>query len=126
MNRIILQLVAVGFCFAVVQALQCYECKFGLGDLCATSKVTCASGERCFKGVGEAAGVLKVKMMGCLAVDLCNKTTDTTFPGSSNTTIYKIVKTCCTTDLCNAAPGTSRLSLALATIAALFVANTVV
>ncbi|KAL6099556.1 spaca4 [Pungitius sinensis] len=122
MNRVLLQLVAVGFCFAVVQALQCYECKFGLGNLCATSKVTCATGELCFSGVGEAAGFVSIKTKGCLELAKCNKTEDTVFPG--NTTVYKIKKTCCVGDLCNAAPGSSGLSMALAAIAALFVANT--
>nr|XP_040045260.1 uncharacterized protein spaca4l [Gasterosteus aculeatus aculeatus] len=126
MNRIILQLVAVGFCFAVVQALQCYECKFGLGDLCATSKVTCKSGEQCFSGVGEAVGFVNIKMKGCLALDKCNKTEDTTFPGFTNATVYKMTRTCCPTDLGTAAPalrGSCGWSLTFATINALFVAQ---
>lgn len=37
-----------------VQALQCYECKIGLWNLCLTGKTTCESGEHCFSGVGKA------------------------------------------------------------------------
>ncbi|XP_054462220.1 sperm acrosome membrane-associated protein 4 [Anoplopoma fimbria] len=130
MNRIILQLFAVGFCFAVVQALKCYKCSIGFGDLCLTSEITCTGGDQCFSGVGKAAGVLDIKTKGCLAVDMCNKTKEVNFPTSgSNTTVYTLTKTCCSTDLCNAAPGlpgTSVLNLALATITALFAANIMV
>ncbi|XP_051247592.1 sperm acrosome membrane-associated protein 4 [Dicentrarchus labrax] len=129
MNRIILQLFAVGFCFAIGQALQCYECKIGFWNLCLTTKTTCKSGEQCFSGVGKAAGFVDIKTKGCLAVADCNQTKEVNFPTSgSNTTVYSMTKTCCNNDLCNAAPGlpgTSGLSLALATIAALFVANMV-
>ncbi len=69
-------------------------------------------------------------MKGCLAEAECNKTTDVTFPGDDNqTTVYTMTKTCCNSDLCNTAPGlpgTSGLSLALATVSALFVANVLV
>lgn len=74
-------------------------------------------------------GFVNIKMKGCLALDKCNKTEDTTFPGTSNATVYKMTRTCCPTDLCNAAPalpGSCGLSLALATITALFVANNLV
>ncbi|XP_078123651.1 sperm acrosome membrane-associated protein 4-like [Sander vitreus] len=126
MNRIILQLFALGFCFAVVQALTCYKCDLGLGDLCFTTQTMCQSGEQCFSGVGKAAKVVDIKTKGCLAVAKCNSTEQTTF---SNNTVYSLTKTCCNTDLCNAAPGlpgTSALNLALATITALFVANVLV
>lgn len=130
MNRIILQLVAIGFCFAVVQTLQCYNCKFGIGELCLTNKVECAAGELCFSGVGKAAGFVDVKSKGCLAVAKCNMTEETNVPGiNSNTTLYTVTKTCCDTALCNGAPGlpgTSALSLALATVTALFAANVLV
>ncbi|XP_037651461.1 protein Bouncer [Sebastes umbrosus] len=130
MNRIILQLVAVGFCFAVVQTLQCYKCIIGIGDVCITSKTDCAVGEQCFSGEGKAANVISIKMKGCLEVAKCNKTEQTTIPGtSSNATVYTITKTCCDTPLCNVAPGlpgTSALSLALATVTALFAANVLV
>ncbi|KAF1381797.1 hypothetical protein PFLUV_G00157730 [Perca fluviatilis] len=127
MNRIILQLFALGFCFAVVQALTCYKCEFGVGNFCITSQTTCDSGELCFSGVAKAVGVLDIKKKGCSAVAKCNGTEQSTVGG--NTTVYSLTTTCCNTDLCNAAPGlpgTSALSLALATITALFVANVLV
>lgn len=69
-------------------------------------------------------------MKGCLAVADCNQTKDTNFPSSdSNATVYTMTKTCCNMDLCNTAPGlpgASGLSLALATITALFVAHVLV
>lgn len=130
MNRVILQLVAVGFCFAVGQALQCYKCKVGFWDLCITTKTTCENGEQCFSGVGKAAGFVDIKTKGCLIKAECNQTKDVNFPSSSsNTTVYTMTKTCCDTDLCNKAPGlpgVSGLPLALATITALFVANVLV
>ncbi|XP_076609890.1 sperm acrosome membrane-associated protein 4-like [Chaetodon auriga] len=130
MNRIILQLFAIGFCFAIGQALQCYKCTIGLGDVCLTTKTTCGSGELCFSGVGKAVGLVDLKMKGCLALAECNQTKNVDFPSSSNSTsVYSMTKTCCDSDLCNAAPGlpgTPGLSLALATITALFIANTLV
>ncbi|XP_042363160.1 sperm acrosome membrane-associated protein 4-like [Plectropomus leopardus] len=130
MNRVILQLFAVGFCIAAVQALQCYKCGLGFGNLCITSRVTCDSGEQCYSGVGQAAGFLDIKKKGCLAVAKCNSTEQVNFPtSSSNATVYTMTKTCCNTDLCNAAPGlpgASGLSLALATVTALFVAHVLV
>ncbi|XP_060949404.1 lymphocyte antigen 6B-like [Limanda limanda] len=128
MNRVILQLVAVAFCFAIGQALQCYKCTFGVGSLCITSETKCAAGEQCYSGVGEAAGV-DIKMKGCLKVAECNRTAETNLPGTTNTTLYTMMKTCCNTDLCNAAPGlpgASGLSLALATITALLMAQVLV
>ncbi|XP_061597745.1 protein Bouncer [Cololabis saira] len=125
MNRIIFVL-AAGFCFALAQGLKCYKCSIGLGDLCLTTETECKSEEHCFSGVGKAAKFVDIKMKGCLKVDDCNKTKDVTLPGSDNTTIYKMTKTCCDSDLCNAAPGLpglSGLSLALAAISALFATN---
>ncbi|XP_047461060.1 sperm acrosome membrane-associated protein 4 [Mugil cephalus] len=130
MNRIILQLFAVGFCVALGQALKCYKCDFGIGSLCITSETTCESGEHCFIGYGKAAGFVDIKVKGCIAEAKCNKTEDTTFNvAGSNATIYTLTTKCCNTDLCNAAPGlpgSSGLSLALASISALFVATYVV
>ncbi|KAK5911110.1 hypothetical protein CgunFtcFv8_005316 [Champsocephalus gunnari] len=132
MNRIILLLLAVGFCFAVGQSLQCYKCTIGFGDFCITSKITCASGELCYSGNGEAVGFVDVKKKGCLVLAKCNTTENTDLPysiSSSNTTLYHMTKTCCDTNLCNAAPGlpgASGVSLALATATALFMANILV
>ncbi|XP_070777752.1 sperm acrosome membrane-associated protein 4-like [Enoplosus armatus] len=131
MNRIILQLFAVGFCFAIGQALQCYKCSLGIGDLCITTKTTCDSGEQCFSGVGKAVGFVDIKRKGCLKVSECNQTKEVNFPATdaNSTTLYTMTKTCCETDLCNAAPGLpghSGLSLAFAIVTALFVANVLV
>lgn len=124
MNRIILQLFAVGLCVAIGQALVCYKCDIGFGRLCITTQQTCSSGQLCFSGVGKAVGFLDIKTKGCLDTVNCNKTESTTF--GSNNTVYSLTKTCCNTDLCNAAPGmpgTSSLTLALTAISALFVGN---
>lgn len=45
------------------------------------------------------ASVVKIKMMGCLAEDDCNKTTILTFP--ANKTLYKMTKNCCDENYCN-------------------------
>lgn len=128
MKRIVLQLVAVGLCFAVGQALQCYKCKIGFFNLCFTTKTTCESGQHCFNGEGKAVGFVDVTTKGCLNVADCNKTNEVNFPeSSSNTTVYTLTKTCCDTDLCNGGPGlpaASGLSLALATLTTLFIART--
>nr|XP_019957966.1 PREDICTED: sperm acrosome membrane-associated protein 4-like [Paralichthys olivaceus] len=129
MNRVILQLVAVGFCFAIGQALQCYKCKLGVLNLCITSEITCTAGEICFSGVGTAASFMDIKMKGCLAQGECNKTKEVNFPSDSNSTFYTMTKTCCSTDFCNGAPGlpgASGLTLAFATISALLVAHILV
>ncbi|KAM8884917.1 sperm acrosome membrane-associated protein 4-like [Synchiropus picturatus] len=129
MNRVILQVLAVGFCLALGQALQCYDCDLGLFKLCITGKVTCKAGEHCYSGVGEAAGVMDVTMKGCLKASECNKTTQVNFPGTSNNTLYSMTRTCCDTDLCNAAPGMPggpMLPLAIATLATLLVTKILV
>ncbi|XP_014831429.1 PREDICTED: sperm acrosome membrane-associated protein 4-like [Poecilia mexicana] len=107
------------------QNLECYKCSIGLWNLCLTSKITCGTGEHCFSGEG-GSGDVKLKMKGCLEVAKCNKTDDVKLPGSSNTTIYKMTKTCCSTNLCNAAPGlpgASALSLAAVAMFSLLAAN---
>ncbi|PWA15197.1 hypothetical protein CCH79_00008633, partial [Gambusia affinis] len=107
------------------QQLQCYKCSIGVWDLCFTTKTTCQIGEQCFSGEGGSGG-LKLKMKGCLEVANCNKTGNVNFPSSSNTTIYSMTKTCCNTDLCNAAPGlpgASALSLTAVAMFSLLAAN---
>ncbi|CAL8365722.1 unnamed protein product [Arctogadus glacialis] len=110
MNGIIIRVCAAGLFIAVAHALTCYKCDVGFGSLCLTTEKMCAAGEQCFSGEAEAAGFLPIKTKGCLKTDLCNKTSESTV-GDSNVTVYKILKTCCSTDLCNAAPGANALPL---------------
>ncbi|XP_028820679.1 sperm acrosome membrane-associated protein 4-like [Denticeps clupeoides] len=111
MSRIVASIVAVALCFAVGETLLCYKCDIGFFNLCVTSQMTCAANQQCFSGVGKAAQVINIKMKGCLDIGLCNQTSDVNFPSSSNTTIYKMTKTCCATDLCNSGPGVVSLSV---------------
>ncbi|XP_060949358.1 lymphocyte antigen 6 complex locus protein G6d-like [Limanda limanda] len=128
MNKIIHQLLVLGFCIAIGQALQCYNCKIGAFGVCITTKTDCAAGEKCFSGNGTAVtAVLKTMQKGCLKEAECNKTTDKGV--ISKYPLFSTTKTCCNTDLCNAAPGlpgASGLSLALATITALLMAQVLV
>uniref|UniRef100_A0A671PVK3 UPAR/Ly6 domain-containing protein n=1 Tax=Sinocyclocheilus anshuiensis TaxID=1608454 RepID=A0A671PVK3_9TELE len=76
------------------QALQCYECKLGFWYLCITSKKTLI----CF----SCEFPVQFKHQG---------------------TVYQMKKTCCSTDLCNSAPGhfhMSAVSMAFATISSVF------
>uniref|UniRef100_A0A3P9JI48 Sperm acrosome associated 4 like n=1 Tax=Oryzias latipes TaxID=8090 RepID=A0A3P9JI48_ORYLA len=111
------------------QTLQCYKCDIGFWNLCITSKITCKDGEHCFSGVGTAASFMDIKMKGCLAFASCNQTENVNFPSNSNTSVYKMVKTCCNSELCNGAPrlpGGTGLSLAVAVMSALITARVLV
>ncbi|KAF4100050.1 sperm acrosome membrane-associated protein 4 [Onychostoma macrolepis] len=122
MNKIVLGIFAVTLYFAVGQALQCYECKVGLWDLCFTTKQPCGNNEHCYSGVGKAGGFVDIKKKGCLEVAKCNNTEKVHFP-TNGSTIYHMTKTCCSTDLCNSAPGhfhVSAVSMAFATISSVF------
>ncbi|CAL8396611.1 unnamed protein product [Gadus morhua 'NCC'] len=110
MNGIIIRVFAAGLFIAVAHALRCYKCDSGIGGLCLTGEMTCAAGEQCFSGKAESIGFVPIKTKGCLKTDQCNKTSNTAI-GSTNVTVYKGLKTCCDTDLCNAAPGASGLPL---------------
>ncbi|XP_030645292.1 sperm acrosome membrane-associated protein 4-like [Chanos chanos] len=121
MNRITASIFAVFLCFAVGHALKCYKCDFGLWKLCITSEITCPSGEHCYSEVGKAAGFVDIQKKGCLAVSQCNTTSTVNFPSGSNSTVYKTTRTCCNTDLCNAAPGLPTLGLALTSLSSLLV-----
>ncbi|XP_008329424.1 sperm acrosome membrane-associated protein 4-like [Cynoglossus semilaevis] len=127
MKRVILQLFAVALCMAVGQALRCYKCKIGFWNVCITTEKTCEAEEHCFSGIGKAAGFMDIKTKGCLAQAECNKTEQVSFNAvGQNATLYTMTKTCCSTELCNAAPGlpgASGISLAFASITALLMAN---
>ncbi|XP_054879661.1 sperm acrosome membrane-associated protein 4-like [Poeciliopsis prolifica] len=110
------------------QNLQCYKCTLGLWNVCYTTKITCDAGQRCFSGEG-GSGEVKIKMKGCLDVAKCDKTENVNLPGTSNTTVYSMTKTCCNANLCNAAPGlpgASALSLAAVTMFSLLAANFII
>ncbi|XP_072529638.1 sperm acrosome membrane-associated protein 4-like [Salminus brasiliensis] len=128
MNRTLLSIFAVALCFTAAHTLRCYECKIGFWNLCMTSEITCSTGDQCYTGTGKAVGFIELKMKGCLAEPLCNKTSDVNFPSSSNTTVYKMTKTCCNSDLCNAAPGLSlhTLTLALTSFTSVLIAKALV
>ncbi|XP_052003761.1 sperm acrosome membrane-associated protein 4-like [Xyrauchen texanus] len=88
--------------FCSGQTLKCFRCDLGFWDLCYTTKSNCSNDELCSVGIGKAATVLDIKVMGCLAIDQCNKTTVVEFP--ANKTIYTMKTTCCEEDFCNAGP----------------------
>lgn len=82
--------------------------------------------QRHFLCSSPAASFVNIIKKGCLAEAECNKTVNVNFP--PNSTLYTMTETCCTTDLCNAAPGLpggSGLGVALATAAALFLTRVV-
>ncbi|XP_026144135.1 sperm acrosome membrane-associated protein 4 [Carassius auratus] len=121
MNKILLGIFAVAICFAVGQALQCYECKLGFWKFCITNEKKCNDGEHCFSGVGTAVGFMNITTKGCLELSKCNKTEQTNF--TSNSQLYQLTKTCCSADLCNSAPAhfhMSAVSVAFAAISAVF------
>ncbi|MCJ8735579.1 hypothetical protein PDJAM_G00248760 [Pangasius djambal] len=129
MSKILVGIFTVALCFTLGYTLQCYKCEIGFWDLCFTSKETCAANQQCFIGRGKTAGVIKLRMSGCLNIAECNKTTDVPFPSGSNTSIYQMTKTCCDTDLCNtAAPlaNTHTLVLAIASLASLLLTKALV
>ncbi|XP_076862161.1 sperm acrosome membrane-associated protein 4-like [Brachyhypopomus gauderio] len=125
MNRVLLGIFTVALGFAVAQSLQCYDCD-GVWGLCITSIKTCGTNQLCYSGVGTAVGFIKVTTKGCLEQSLCNQTTDTQIPTISNSTVYKVTKTCCSIDLCNAAPGLHTLSLLLLSLLSVFLAKVLV
>lgn len=68
------------------------------------------------------AGVLDIKVMGCLGTDKCNKTTLVEF--LSNRTLYSMKKSCCDKDFCNAGPAL-QFSLAPLSLTILIIAQMV-
>lgn len=51
---------------------------------------------------GFSASVLDIKVMGCLPMEECNKTTVVEF--LANKTLYIMNTTCCEEDFCNSSP----------------------
>lgn len=78
----------------------------------------------CFLASVFSANILDYKTKGCLDVSKCNQTEQVNLPGKSNSTILKVTKTCCSTDLCNSAPlghfHFSAVSMAFTTISSVF------
>ncbi|KAK7124607.1 hypothetical protein R3I94_018851 [Phoxinus phoxinus] len=123
MNKITFGFFAVCLYFTVGQALQCYNCDLGLWNLCIKTKKVCTDNQQCFNGMGTAANLLKYQTKGCLDLAKCNKTETTNLPGSSDTPVLEVTKTCCSTDLCNSALGQfhfSAVSMAFTTISSVF------
>ncbi|XP_060776587.1 sperm acrosome membrane-associated protein 4-like [Neoarius graeffei] len=98
------------------QTLECFHCQLGFWDMCHTTRMNCSAGEQCFVGIGVAASVVKIKMMGCLDEDNCNVTTIVTFP--ENKTLYKMTKNCCDENYCNGGTEVQMASLSLALVIA--------
>ncbi|KAG5856603.1 hypothetical protein ANANG_G00009670 [Anguilla anguilla] len=122
MNRVIVCVFTVALIFALGHSLECYKCDIGFWQLCFTSRTTCSPGEKCFRGVGQAAHVIDIMKKGCLKQDECDQVSTVEF--FANRTIYTMNNTCCATDLCNHAPGLrwlSPVSLTLATLASMLV-----
>ncbi|XP_062855940.1 sperm acrosome membrane-associated protein 4-like [Trichomycterus rosablanca] len=124
MNRTITGVLILALCLAAGHALQCYRCDLGLGSLCITTTTTCQASESCFSGKGSAASVIKFTQKGCVATADCNKTTSVNVPGINTATLYDMYKTCCSTDLCNAAmPLTNTLTLTIGSLVSLLLAK---
>ncbi|XP_072534882.1 LOW QUALITY PROTEIN: sperm acrosome membrane-associated protein 4-like [Salminus brasiliensis] len=98
------------------QTLECFRCDLGFWDVCYTTKTNCSDEEQCFVGIGKAASVLDIKVMGCLPVRDCNKTTALEFP--SNKTLYTMTKNCCDESYCNGSPGALMASFTLIVLTA--------
>ncbi|KAK9960545.1 hypothetical protein ABG768_008394 [Culter alburnus] len=88
--------------FCLGQTLECFRCDLGFWDLCYTTKTNCSDDELCYVGIGKAASVLDIKVMGCLPMEECNKTTVVEF--LANKTLYIMNTTCCEEDFCNSSP----------------------
>lgn len=126
--------------------LECFRCDLGFWDLCFTTKTNCSEDELCYVGIGKAgkcgandhldkpspfgtlanflsgfsASVLDIKVMGCLPMEDCNKTTVVEFLG--NKTFYTMNSTCCEEDFCNSGPAV-QLSLAPLLLTVLVIAQ---
>uniref|UniRef100_A0A672KF85 Sperm acrosome membrane-associated protein 4-like n=1 Tax=Sinocyclocheilus grahami TaxID=75366 RepID=A0A672KF85_SINGR len=108
--------------FCLGQTLQCFRCELGFWDVCYTTKTNCSDDELCYVGIGKAgkSSVLDIKVMGCLPMEACNKTTVVEFLAKK--TLYTLKTTCCEQDLCNAGPSI-QLSLAALLLAILLIAE---
>ncbi|XP_043116252.1 protein Bouncer-like [Puntigrus tetrazona] len=106
--------------FYLGQTLKCFRCELGFWNLCYTTKTNCSDNELCYVGIGKAASVLDIKVMGCLPTEECNKTTSVEF--LANKTLYTLKTTCCEEDFCNAGPSI-QLSLAPLLLTVLLIAE---
>lgn len=106
--------------FCSGHTLECFRCDLGFWNLCFTTKTNCSVDELCYVGIGKAARVLDIKVMGCLATEKCNNTTVVEF--MSNKTLYSMKKSCCDKDLCNAGPAL-QFSLAPLSLTILLIAQ---
>ncbi|KAF4081684.1 hypothetical protein AMELA_G00164100 [Ameiurus melas] len=128
MSKILVGILTVALCFSLGYTLQCYKCEIGVFGLCITSKITCDANQQCFSGQGKAVGFVDVSMKGCLDVGSCNQTSNVNFP-TNTSTAYKMTKTCCNIDLCNAAAPLSHthtLTLAIASLATMLLTKVLV
>ncbi|XP_062386072.1 lymphocyte antigen-6, epidermis [Sardina pilchardus] len=102
MAKVLWAIVAVATCFVMAESLRCNSCAVGLlGKCLLSSEKTCSGSEdRCYTGKAEfnITGAVTFETSGCLVNTSCVKST-----GSVLGVGYTVTRTCCSTDLCNAA-----------------------
>ncbi|TRY97463.1 hypothetical protein DNTS_008202 [Danionella cerebrum] len=121
MRRQVLTLVVLMSLCSLGYSLECFRCDLGFWDVCYTTKTNCTEDELCYVGIGKAVSVLDIKVMGCLPIEACNKTTVVEF--LANKTLYTMKTSCCLEELCNA--GTLDVPCALFLFAVLLIVHIV-